>query len=166
MTSFVLRARGRAPQVLYYLTPLPLAIVLLTNAVYGCISIAWGFQGRRPLDVENVYEPSPGWPPFLVPQPVWGILALVASAAAIDLVCRRPGSWLSARPGLIAFVYGADAVHSATYGRQFQEGSTWLWSVYGAAGAMALTSLIATVVFANRLAREAALALRRRGRAR
>jgi hypothetical protein len=149
--AFLSRTRQTLPAVVYFSAPMPAVVVFLSFATYGVISIVWGFEGRRPLEVDSVFVPSPGWPPFVLPPALWIVCALFGLVAVTEMVTGRPESPLRRRSGLMAYVFAADVASSWIYSVGFLDGVSWPSPATWAAGAMALASLTATVVSVARV---------------
>lgn len=151
MTPVLRRIWRLVPIVVYCSSPLPAATVFGTFATYGVISIVWGFEGRRPLDVDSVFVPSTGWPPFVMPAALWVVFALVGLLAVAEILTGGRKSLLRQRSGLIAYAWGAGAVSSATYSIGFLGGLTWTSPAAWATVTMALASTTAAAIFVLRL---------------
>lgn len=145
------KTRQRLPVVLYVSAPIPAAVVFLTLATYGVVSIIWGFEGRRPLEVDSVFVPSPGWPPFVLPPVLWIVCALVGLLAVAEMVSGGPESLLRQRSGLMAYVFAADVASNWIYSIGFLDGLSWTSPATWAAGTTALASLTASVVSVGRV---------------
>lgn len=151
MRESLRRTRQTLPAVVYFSAPMPAVVVFSTFATYSVISIVWGFEGRRPLEVDSVFVPSPGWPPFVLPPALWILCALIGLVAVAEMVTGRPESPLRQRSGLMAYVFAADVGSNWIYSVGFLDGVSWSSPATWAAGTMALACLTATVVSVARI---------------
>jgi hypothetical protein len=151
MSNVVLQVRRLLPAVVYFSAPLPSAAVFTVFAVYGVISIIWGFQGRRALDVDSIFVPSPGWPPFVMPLALWTAFALIALLAIAELISGGRDSVVCTRSGVMSYLFGAGAFSSVLYSIGFLSGISWSSPATWAAAALALASVTAAVVSAVRV---------------
>ena len=135
------------PVFLYIFSPVPAATVFATFAVYGVISIVWGFQGRRPAYADSVFVPSPGWPPFTRPPALWVAFVVVGALVVVELVRGGPLSPLREKPGTMAYLFAADAASIVLYSLAFLDGVTWTAPAMWAAVVMAIASATASVFF-------------------
>ena len=151
MTEFLHRTRQMLPAVVYFSAPMPAVVVFLSFATYGVISIIWGFEGRRSLEVDSIFVPSPDWPPFVLPPALWTVCALIGLLAAVQMLSGGLKSPLRQRSGLMAYVFAADVASTCIYSIGFLDGVAWTSPATWAAGTMALASLTAIAVSAARI---------------
>jgi len=101
--------------LLHMMAPLPVVIVGVTQMTYGVILIMWIREDRPGTEGLSIHVASPGWPPFLLPDGFFVVCAVFVWFVTVEMLIRPSTSPSGRQPGLMSFLWFADAYMCGFY---------------------------------------------------
>lgn len=126
---------------LYFATP---STVLISQGVYLsyiATSVFWKLDARRP-DGLRYFEPSPGWPPFILPGWIFLLPTVFVVFSVLLMFVGPKDGPINAHPVLMPALWIASAAALVHYARLFDYAEGWPTYVIYFAAVMAVCSIV------------------------
>jgi len=127
---------------LYFSTPLTIVMTQGVYIIYGAIALIWMGQGKRSSEIDSIYAPSPGYPPFVVPGWIFVIPTVLILLTMIIMLKGPKSGPIATHAWMLPFVWGINGLLLSGYSISFEYAEGWPTYVIYFAAIMGLCSVV------------------------